>query len=325
MANVKNNKKVNTKTNTKNKKKVVSNTKNKKVQKEPVNNNYIWFLFIVFIIGLSFGITLGLIGHITRDNTKSYKSYYNYTLNVSKMKNCTNDIHLLYTFNDGRRLYTKCLNTIEIKDNDKTYNYLEKELNNDENIMNEIFENLKFVNEYDDGSKYYQSNSSHIYANNDIAVIKCHKLNLDTNLFNEDIYIGLDGMEYTSDFCENNNYTLISNYKYDCSFTKTYHIENLLDDYKTDDPLYSYIVVDSFQNNKPKIIVISSKLKKTLKENKTYEFTYYINGNSQILIDENYVDEYMGNNDILITLDIKETKKTGLDQINDSVCKPMEA
>ncbi len=299
------------------KKKSSKNKKRKKVK------NYQWFiLFIVFIVGLSLGLTLGIIGNITKN--KPGNKYYNYTLNVLSKDNCTNDLELFYTFKDGRKIYTNCINSLEIKKGNANYNYLDKELNKNEDLINDIISNLKYVLDYDDGgSTSYQSKSSRIYTNNDITLIKCHKLiNAIDKKFNEDIYLGLEGMEYSNGYCEERNDTF--NFNYDCSFTKTYNIVNILSNYQTDNPNYNYIVVDALQNAYPKTISIPTSLKKKLKANKYYEFVYHIKGSSKTLINEEDIDEFINNDNLNVTLEIKETKKTGLNQINDSVCKPME-
>lgn len=110
---------------------------------------------------------------------------------------------------------------------------------------------------------------------------------------------------------------------YDCQFTVTYKIVNLLEDYTYEVPEYSYIVVDKFQDHQPITHKIPTELKNNLKINKNYEFTYHIKGTGNI---ENIYDiinniDIINTNTYTTTLSIKETDKTGLEQIQQNICK----
>lgn len=111
---------------------------------------------------------------------------------------------------------------------------------------------------------------------------------------------------------------------YDCSFTVTYRVVNLLEDYIYDDPTYSYIVVDKFQQHNPISHYLPSNLKETLEPNKYYEFTYHIKGNGHIEdihdIINNIHTNHLDNEKLSVTLSIKETDKLGLDQIQENIC-----
>lgn len=98
---------------------------------------------------------------------------------------------------------------------------------------------------------------------------------------------------------------------YDCEFTVTYKIVSLLDNYIYEVPEYSYIVVDKFQENKPITHYISTKLKNNLEVNKNYEFTYHIKGTSNITSIYNVIHNIDSNNNLDISLSIKETDKLG--------------
>ena len=60
--------------------------------------------------------------------------------------------------------------------------------------------------------------------------------------------------------------------EYNCSFTKSYKVVNLLDNYTASVLEWSYVVLDQFQNYDPFVAKIPSKLKEKLQENKYYEF-----------------------------------------------------
>lgn len=128
----------------------------------------------------------------------------------------------------------------------------------------------------------------------------------------------------------NHNITVDKNkdnisHTYDCKFTKTYNIVDLLDNYTTEREEYSYIVVDKFQDHNPIIHTIPSSLKTNLKTNTSYEFTYHIKGNANKItitdILNNIYTNHLDNNNLSVTLSIKETTKTGLDQIQEDICK----
>ena len=108
---------------------------------------------------------------------------------------------------------------------------------------------------------------------------------------------------------------------YDCEFTVTYRIVNLLEDYIYEVPEYSYIVVDKFQQNNPFTHYIPSSLKTNLKTNKYYEFTYRINGTGNITNIYNVINNINSNSTLNVSLSIKETDKLGLDQTQENICK----
>ena len=113
--------------------------------------------------------------------------------------------------------------------------------------------------------------------------------------------------------------------EYDCSFTKTYRIVNLLDGYIAEVPEWSYVALDQFQNHSVIAARIPSTLKNKLQENKYYEFTYTVRGNGIIKTMED-VNTYLvlddSNAEFKVTLKIKETDKQGLEQIQENICLP---
>lgn len=118
--------------------------------------------------------------------------------------------------------------------------------------------------------------------------------------------------------------------EYDCSYTKTYRIVNLLDGYIAEVPELSYIVLDAFQTHSAFTHKISSEAKKNLEVNKYYEFTYYLKGRG-IINDENDVRSYISSTEInqnnmedsklKVTLEIKETDKLGMEQVQENICE----
>ena len=118
-------------------------------------------------------------------------------------------------------------------------------------------------------------------------------------------------------------------YEYECSFTKTYRIVNLLTGYIAEVPEWSYVVVDQFQNHNAIALKVPSKVKEGLKENKYYEFKYTIVGigsinsmddvNKYITLDEVIPDKR--GEEVKVYLTIEETSKIGLDQLNENICQ----
>ena len=111
---------------------------------------------------------------------------------------------------------------------------------------------------------------------------------------------------------------------YDCTFTVTYRVVDLLANYIYDDPTYSYIIVNKFQQHNPIIHYLPTIQKENLKLNKYYEFTYHIKGTGNIEniydVVNNIYTEHLDNEKLSVTLSIKETNKLGLDQIQENIC-----
>ena len=130
------------------------------------------------------------------------------------------------------------------------------------------------------------------------------------------------------------NYTNIDETKgkeYDCSFTRTYKIIDLMDEYRAAVPERSFIIVDQFQFFVPVVHSIPTKLKENLKVGEYYEFTYHIKGKMDELkelemidVVDMIVEEHPDNNNLTATLQIKKTDKLGLDQTQESICKPLK-
>lgn len=114
---------------------------------------------------------------------------------------------------------------------------------------------------------------------------------------------------------------------YDCSFTRTYRVVDLLDGYMSEVPEESYVVLDAFQDHGTFTHRISSELKKKLEVNKYYEFTYTLKGIGIV----NDIEDVRNNisasnsiksdNSLKVLLEIKETDKEGLGQLQEKVCE----
>ena len=115
---------------------------------------------------------------------------------------------------------------------------------------------------------------------------------------------------------------------YDCSFTQTWKVYNLLENYTGHHPDVSYVILEKFQTTIPYSHIIPSNLKSKLEQGKYYEFTYTIEGKGYI---EDFDDvikninpenvQLEDQNRIKVNLSIKETDKIGLDQLQEPICQ----
>lgn len=125
----------------------------------------------------------------------------------------------------------------------------------------------------------------------------------------------------SNDYIDTNN----EEDEYDCSFTKTYRVVNLLDDYIAEVPEWYYVAVDSFQNHSIFAAKIPFVQKEKLQEDNYYEFTYTIIGKGNIKNMED-INSYLvldnSNLEFKVTLNVKETDKQGLEQIQQDICLP---
>lgn len=154
-----------------------------------------------------------------------------------------------------------------------------------------------------------------------ITILICFivKLETTTNIYHEN----------TEKNDLNNNSTMKQR-DYDCSFTRTYRMINKID-YPLAPEGISYVIVDDYQGYNPFIVIIPSTTN-DLVPYKNYEFTYHLKGNGIVnnfkdlnsyLIPSLY-SKYNGNNSsgtIYIDLNITETSKKGVEQINENICK----
>ena len=115
---------------------------------------------------------------------------------------------------------------------------------------------------------------------------------------------------------------------YDCSFTQTYRVVDLLDGYVAEVPEMSYVILDKFQMHGAYAHIISSEQKKKLEVNKYYEFTYYLKGTTKDKINDindvlkysSFNNQIKSDNSLSVLLEIKETDKLGMEQIQENIC-----
>ena len=113
----------------------------------------------------------------------------------------------------------------------------------------------------------------------------------------------------------------------DCTFTRTYNIVNLMENYIAEVPEYSYVIVDSFQSHGAIAHFLPTNLKSNLKIGESYEFVYHLKGKGNIEeINDIYdvinriIDKHPDNGNLTATLTINKTDKLGLEQLQEPIC-----
>ena len=156
-------------------------------------------------------------------------------------------------------------------------------------------------------------------------IVFLQKKNKDCNSYNKN-----DGA--------NDNENIVSKEReYDCTFTQTYHVVNLLDGYVAEVPELSYVILDKYLSHQAISHIIPTSLKNELEIDKYYEFTYQLKGKGYIenmddifkqisstelynQSDEKTKNEIYKDKKMFVYLTIKETNKTGVEQTNENIC-----
>lgn len=222
------------------------------------------------------------------------RSKNNFNIEYENQNQCNKPKLLLSK--DGRNIYTYCIENITIEMKDRKAE-LKSYIEDNRNAINEIIASLKLEDILKDGG-------TQIYRG-DITLIKCNTLD-----GNKDIYIGNNNMKYKQNFCKDNNYT----------FIRTYTVKDISkyteQQYDGDGNQVSYgnsfkVELNEFQGE-TKIVIINNLWDITLEKNKTYEFEFMINEDVTNVKDE--IEDIFKNSTII---DVKETTKTGLKQIQE--------
>lgn len=115
-----------------------------------------------------------------------------FQIETEEVDNCTEGAKL-YFANKDIKVYTYCLEKIDIQLNDKKkslLNYLE----NDISILDDIDAKLVYLGLYQDQSTLMFRSDDDL-ANYGLAMYRCHKTNMN------DVYIGPQNMQFQNDFC----------------------------------------------------------------------------------------------------------------------------
>ena len=132
----------------------------------------------------------------------------------------------------------------------------------------------------------------------------------------QEVTLLINDKKYTitfSNFTEDEIYDFISSIIIDdsCQFTKTYRVEKIIE---SNDEEYLHVTLTEFQKEGAETVTIPREINNNIEEGKYYEFTFSSN-QEDLSEDMNNIFE---NTEVL---SIVETEKTGLDQIQEKVCK----
>jgi len=225
--------------------------------------------------------------------------YDNYKVeNVTKLvinekEECNGNLDLYYTDKEGNNYYLYCLDEIIVDYGDRTLD-LNKALERKQITMDFVYEEVKKdgkVNTYWDGGSIK-------YNNNDFSLLKCQ-----TTLGNNDYYFGPSSMTKKEGFCIEEPYT--------CSFVRTYLI---LDTSISNDENYIYLTLKEYQDEEVVTVKIDKTLVPEIVEDNYYEFRFTSTGKSN----ETDIKSIFESNKLI---EINKTIRTGLNQINENLCK----
>lgn len=210
--------------------------------------------------------------------------------------NCNHKAQLLVEQKD-KKIYTYCLDDVTIKINDKEEN-LKDFIKKEDKAIDKIIDTLELKDSYlDGGTKLYKGES--------LTLVKCNTLD-----GNRDIFIGNQNMKFKQNFCDNNNYTFVRTYT--VKSVKKYTEQQYTDDGTPVSYGNSFEVeLYQFQAETQKVI-INNLWDIELEKDKTYEFEL------QLYEDAKNIDdtiEYIFKHSNII--EIRETDKTGLDQLQE--------
>ena len=205
---------------------------------------------------------------------------------------CNQKVQLLLE-QDGRKIYTYCLNDATITLNNKEET-LKTFIEENDDAIDGISDTLKLYGTLNDGG-------TKVYKGENLTLIKCHTLD-----GNRDVYIGDQNMEFKENFCDNNNYT----------FVRTYTVKSIKEyteqQYENGIPV-SYgnsfeVELQQFQQETKKVI-INNLWDIELVPNKTYEFEFQLYEDAKNVKD---TIDYIFKNTTIV--EIRETDKVGLEQ-----------
>ncbi len=195
-----------------------------------------------------------------------YFIYFKYlkSINVTGVSSKTCDYKpKLYYEKDNRKIYSYCLDNIEIKSGN-SYLELSKYLEN--HLIEDFVNLLSEGSSYDDGgSTIYRDGGTKKITKNNLNILVCHTEG------NRDIYIGNKEMYYKSNFCKSDNTT--TTYRY-----KVLNIDKYTkDQYTSDGTKVSYsnsYLAKILDKNGSKTDVILNNINLVPVKNNTYDFEF---------------------------------------------------
>lgn len=237
-------------------------------------------------------VVLCFVCHFIYHNFKLDSDKVKTEILVSNQENCSNGLTLYYTDKDNHKYYLYCLDQI-------TVDYKDHVISLDRALDTRQITIDKLLNEYLPVSftEVYKDGGSTKYFSDQLSIIACNTIE-----GNQDYYFGPKDMEYQEGFCIKDAYI--------CSFTRTYQI---LDVSESNDEINLYVTLKSFQGEEVVTVKIFKDLASDIEEENYYEFTFASSGKGEEDIRSIFQNHRL--------LGIKKTELTGLEQINENICK----
>jgi len=236
------------------------------------------------------------------NKNESYTSTDNSNALTPTKSNCNHKPKFYYQY-ENRKIYTYCLNNVELIINNKTIE-LKDYLKN--NTLDSLIKKLELISSYyDGGTNVYNDGGSKRITNNGIILIKCNTID-----GNKDIYIGNKDMKYKSNFCKDNNTT----------FTRTYTVKEVKNytkqQYENGIPVtYAKsleVTLSQYQGQTETVII--NNISEELMEDKTYEFEFMLYDDNKNI--EDTIESIFKNTHIV---EIRLTDKAGLSQTQEPI------
>ena len=198
---------------------------------------------------------------------------------------------------ENYKIYFYGIDSFQLIDINNNYFDLKTTLNYKQTSIDKIKKHLDY--QYESGNierDILQDGKTKIYKTKKFEVIFC-----DTQEGNKDIYLGTPNLasNLSGKYCGNKIKEL-------CKFTRTYKVINIMDD---DDYNYINVTLKQFQSES---VLARIKRNNLIKEGNNYEFTFI----TYEIFDDN-IDNIFKYSELI---DIKETNKLGLDQIQEKIC-----
>lgn len=203
-----------------------------------------------------------------------------------------NDLTLYYTDSNQKNYYLYGIDKITVDYGDHSLE-LNKALEAKQIKMDEVIQLIGKKNE----DSYWDGGSIKIY-NKDLSLLQCQTID-----GNQDYYFGPSHMSYVEGFCKKTPYI--------CSFIRTYLVLDISDSNSEE---YSYLTLRGFQDEEVATVKVDKKLVQDIEEDQYYEFQFgsLTTGDGKDI--KNLFESHL-------LLSISHTEKTGLEQINEDVCK----
>lgn len=242
----------------------------------------IWIVFILIMLGSSFFV------HVLFDRKEEKeKVELNEPLKINyEILDPCSDEKNFYLEENGTRYYLSCITDLTVKIKGETYPLkvaLEEKKIKMEDLVNENTFSLE-----NEQVKLYQIST----PEKDLSILTCKN--------NEDYYIG-SSLEVKPSFC-----------KRTCQFKRTYHILNI----ENMDEENLRLTVMAFQGDEIAEVVVKKSVYENFKPNKAYEFTF-----DKDELDNVNKDTIQNIFETFPLVKVEETKKTGLEQTQDEICK----